>query len=107
AWGIIGDLVSFFARKPAHWYRGTVFSMSGVTILSAVVYGHHMYVTGMNPLLGKSFMFLTLVISVPAIILFLNWLKTIWKGSVRPTVPMLFALGMIFVFGLGGLTGLY
>jgi cytochrome c oxidase subunit 1 len=107
AWGIVSDLVSFFSRKPAYWYKGTVYAMTAVTILSAVVYGHHMFVTGMNPLLGKSFMLLTLIISVPAEILFLNWLHTIWKGSMRTTVPMLFALGMVFVFGLGGLTGIF
>jgi cytochrome c oxidase subunit I len=81
--------------------------MTAVTVLSAVVYGHHMFVTGMNPLLGQSFMTLTLIISVPAELLFLNWLHTIWKGSIRLTVPMLFALGTVFVFGLGGLTGLF
>ncbi|MEK6608333.1 MAG: cbb3-type cytochrome c oxidase subunit I [Myxococcota bacterium] len=107
AWGIATDLLSFFARKPAYWFKGSVIAMTAVTILSAVVYGHHMFVTGMNPLLGQSFMLLTLIISVPAELLFLNWLHTLWKGSIRLTVPMLFALGMVFVFGLGGLTGLY
>ncbi|MEE2750784.1 MAG: cbb3-type cytochrome c oxidase subunit I [Myxococcota bacterium] len=107
AWGIVGDLVSFFCRKPAYWYRGSVYAMVAVSILSAVVYGHHMYLTGMNPLLGKSFMLLTLIISVPAEMLFLNWLHTIWKGNMRHETPMLFALGVIFVFGLGGLTGLH
>jgi cytochrome c oxidase subunit I len=76
-------------------------------VLSAVVYGHHMFVTGMSPLLGQGFMLLTLIISVPAEVLFLNWLHTIWKGSIRATSPMLFSLGMIFVFGLGGLTGIF
>jgi cytochrome c oxidase subunit 1 len=107
AWGIVADLLAFFSRKPANWYKGTVLAMSAVTILSAVVYGHHMFQTGMNPLLGQGFTTLTLIISVPAEVLFLNWLRTIYKGSVRLTVPMLFALSMVFVFGLGGLTGLY
>ncbi len=107
AWGIISDVIPFFARKPAYWYKGSVLAMVAVTVLSAVVYGHHMFLTGMNPLLGKGFMVLTLIISVPAEILFLNWLHTIWKGSNRLTSPMLFALGTVFVFGLGGLTGLY
>jgi cytochrome c oxidase subunit 1 len=65
-----------------------------------------MYTTGMAPLLGKSFMLMTLIISVPAELLFLNWLHTMYHGSMRRTVPMLFALGTIFVFGSGGLTGL-
>jgi len=107
AWGIMTDLMSFFSRKPAYWFRGSVYAMVFVTILSAVVYGHHMFTTGMNPLLGQSFMLLTLVISVPAEILFLNWLHTLWHGSVRLTVPMLFAMGSVFVFGLGGLTGIF
>jgi cytochrome c oxidase subunit 1 len=106
-WGIVSDILSFFARKPAHWYAGSVGAMVAVTGLSAVVYGHHMYMTGMSPLLGQSFMLLTLAISVPAMVLFVNWLMTIWKGSTHLTVPMLFALGMVFVFGAGGLTGLY
>src|SRR5437868_10582439 len=105
-WGFVTDLVSFFARKPAYWYRGSIFAMSAVTVLSAVVYGHHMFVTGMNPMLGQSFQLLTLIISVPAELLFLNWLHTIWKGSNRFDSPMIYAIGVIFVFGLGGLTGL-
>jgi len=107
AWGIIGDLLSVFSRKPANFYKGSVFSMVAVTVLSAVVYGHHMFQTGMAPMLGKTFMLLTLIISVPAELLFLNWLRTIWKGSIRLTSPMLFSLGTVFVFGVGGLTGLY
>jgi cytochrome c oxidase subunit 1 len=106
AWGVIGDLMSFFARKPPHWYRGTVFAMISVTTLSGLVYGHHMYVAGITPLLGLGFEVLTLSISVPAVILFANWLLTLWRGSIRLTVPMLFALGTVFVFGIGGLTGL-
>ena len=107
AWGIVSDLLSFFSRKPANWYRGTVYSMIAVCVLSAVVYGHHMFLTGFTPLLGQGFMLFTLIISVPAEVLFLNWLRTIYQGSIRLTSPMLFSLGMLFVFGMGGLTGLY
>ncbi len=107
AWGIMGDLISFFSRKPAFWYRGSCFAMITVSVLSAVVYGHHMFETGMAPLLGHSFMLLTLIISVPAEMLFLNWLHTMWRGSMRKDTPMLFGLGAIFVFGLGGLTGIF
>jgi cytochrome c oxidase subunit 1 len=105
-WGFVCDLLSFFSRKPAFWYKGSVFAMCAVTVLSAVVYGHHMYQTGMAPLLGLGFEILTLTISVPAVMLFVNWLNTIWKGSLRLQTPMLFALGVVFVFGAGGLTGL-
>ncbi len=107
AWGFVADFVSFFARKPAYWYKGSVIAMVAITVLSAVVYGHHMFTTGMNPMLGKAFMTLTLIISLPAELLFLNWLHTIWKGSVRLHTPMLFTLGVIFVFAIGGLTGIY
>jgi cytochrome c oxidase subunit 1 len=107
AWGIVSDFLSFFARKPAYAYRVTALSMSTVTLLSALVYGHHMFVASMSPLLGKAFMVLTLLISAPALMLGLNWLHTLWKGAIRLTVPMLFALGVVFVFGVGGFTGLY
>ncbi len=105
-WGIVADTLSFFARKPCAWYRGYVYAFGAITAFSAIVYGHHMYVTGMNPVLSTAFEILTLTISFPAVIIFLNWLHTIWRGSIRFTVPMLFALGVVFVFGLGGLTGL-
>jgi cytochrome c oxidase subunit 1 len=107
AWGVVSDLLSFFARKPAYAYKVTALAMSAVCVLSAVVYGHHMYTTSMSPMLGQSFMVLTMIISVPAEIFFLNWLHTLWKGSIRLTVPLLFSLGVLFVFGIGGLTGLY
>ena len=107
AWGIVTDLLSFFARKPAFGYRVTVWSLIAVVILSAVVYGHHMFTTGMSPLLGESFMVLTMIISVPTSLLFLNWLGTLWRGAMRLTTPMLFCVGLVFTFGLGGLTGLF
>jgi len=107
AWGFVCDLLSFFARKPAFGYRTSVGAMVAVTVLSAVVYGHHMFTTGLSPMLGESFMLLTMIISVPAEILFFNWLHTLWKGNLRLEVPMLWAIGVIFVFGLGGLTGIY
>jgi cytochrome c oxidase subunit 1 len=106
-WGIVSDFLSFFARKPAYAYRVSALAMCTVTVLSALVYGHHMYVSAMSPLLGRAFMVLTLVISAPAMMLVLNWIHTIWRGSIRLTSPMLFTLGVLFVFGVGGLTGLY
>jgi cytochrome c oxidase subunit 1 len=107
AWGIVGDLLSFFARKPAFGYRVTVGALVGVVILSTVVYGHHMFTTGMSPLLGESFMLLTMIISVPTALIVLSWLGTLWRGAIRFPTPMLFCLGLVFTFGVGGLTGLY
>ena len=107
AWGITSDLLSFFSRKPAFGYKMTALCLSTITVLSTVVYGHHMYTTQMSPLLTQSFMTLTMLISIPSAIFFANWLGTLWKGSIRFTSPMLFSLGVVFVFGLGGLTGLY
>ncbi len=107
AWGIVSDLLSFFARKPAFGAKATALSMTTITILSTLVYGHHMFTTQMSPLLTQTFMTLTMTISIPSAIFFANWLGTLWKGSIRLHSPMLFSLGVVFVFGLGGLTGLY
>ncbi len=107
AWGIASDLLAFFSRKPAYGYRVTVWSLIAIVVLSGLVYGHHMFVTGMSPLLGESFMLLTMIISVPSVILGVGWLGTIWRGAIRLTTPMLFALGLVLVFGMGGFTGLF
>ena len=107
AWGIVSDLLSFFSRKPAFGYKATALSMTAITILSTLVYGHHMFTTQMSPLLTQTFMTLTMTISIPSAIFFANWLGTIWRGSIHFHTPMLFSLGVVFVFGLGGLTGLY
>lgn len=107
AWGIVSDLLSFFSRKPAFGAKATALAMTAVTVLSTLVYGHHMFTTQMSPLLTQSFMTLTMTISIPSAIFFANWLGTIWKGSIRFDSPMLFSLGVVFVFGLGGLTGLH
>jgi cytochrome c oxidase subunit 1 len=106
-WGIVSDLLSFFARKPAFGAKATVMCMTVITVLSAIVYGHHMMTTGMTPILTESFMMLTMLISIPSAIFFLNWLGTLWRGNIQFTTPMLWALGVVIVFGLGGLTGLY
>ena len=107
AWGIVGDLLAFFARKPLFGYRVTVGALIAVVVLSTVVYGHHMFTTGMSPLLGESFMLLTMIISVPTSLIVFSWLGTLWRGAIRMATPMLFCLGMVFTFGVGGLTGLY
>jgi cytochrome c oxidase subunit 1 len=107
AWGIASDILAFFSRKPAFGAKATALSMTSITILSTLVYGHHMYTTQMSPLLTQTFMTLTMTISIPSAIFFANWLGTIWRGTIKFDTPMLFSLGIVFVFGLGGLTGLY
>jgi cytochrome c oxidase subunit 1 len=107
AWGIVSDLLSFFSRKPAFGARATALSMVAISVLSTVVYGHHMFTTGLSPLLTSAFTTLTLLISIPSGIFFLNWLGTLWKGELRLTAAMWFSLGVVFTFGLGGLTGLH
>ncbi|WP_224240629.1 cytochrome c oxidase subunit I [Hyalangium gracile] len=105
-WGMIGDMVSYFSRRPAHGYRGTVLAMSTVSALSGLVYAHHLFTSGLSPMLGRAFSTLTLIISLPSTVMFLNWLVTMWRGSVRLTAPLLAAVGAMVVFGLGGITGL-
>ncbi|MDH4467825.1 MAG: cbb3-type cytochrome c oxidase subunit I [Bacteriovoracaceae bacterium] len=107
AWGMVSDFLSFFSRKPAFAAKATALSMTAITVLSTLVYGHHMFTTQMSPLLTQTFMTLTMTISIPSAIFFANWLGTLWRGSISFDTPMIFALGVVFVFGLGGLTGLY
>ncbi|MCI0588909.1 MAG: cbb3-type cytochrome c oxidase subunit I [Planctomycetes bacterium] len=106
-WGILSDLLSVFSRKPAFGYRVSVIAMAAIVAVSGIVWGHHMFTSGMSPLLGKAFVLLTLAVSVPTALLFLNWLGTLWKGSIRFEPPMVYALGIVFVFAVGGLTGVF
>ncbi|MBI4012283.1 MAG: cbb3-type cytochrome c oxidase subunit I [Candidatus Rokubacteria bacterium] len=107
AMGIASDVLSVFARKPIFGYRAMAFSMIGIAFLSWIVYGHHMFVSGMNPALGTSFMITTMVIAVPSAIKTFNWLGTLWGGSIRFTVPMLNALAFVSMFVIGGLSGIF
>lgn len=106
-WGIVSDLLSVFARKPVFGYKATVLSMMVITAISGIVWGHHMYTAGMSPTLSRVFMTLTVMVSIPSAIFFLNWLATLWRGAIQFTSPMLAALGVILVFSLGGLTGIF
>jgi len=106
AWGLIGDLLAHFARRPPHWYRATVVSMSAVVVFSGLVYAHHMFTTGLSPFLNRAFSTFTLLISVPSLVLYLNWLFTISRARVRLQSPLVAAVGSVIVFGLGGMTGL-
>jgi cytochrome c oxidase subunit I len=105
--GIASELLSTFARKPIFGYRAMVFSMMGIAFLSWIVWGHHMFQSGMNPTLGTTFMISTMVIAVPSAIKVFNWLGTIWGGNIRFTVPMLNALAFVAMFTIGGLSGIF
>ncbi|BCL75145.1 alternative cytochrome c oxidase subunit 1 [Jeongeupia sp. HS-3] len=107
AFGIVSDLLSTHARKNIFGYRMMVWAIIIIGVLSFVVWAHHMYVSGMNPYFGFFFATTTLVIAVPTAIKVYNWLLTLWRGSIHLTVPMLFAIGFVSTFVIGGLTGLF
>lgn len=107
AFGLISDVLSCHARKNIFGYRMMVWAIVIIGALSFIVWAHHMYVSGMNPYFGFFFAFTTLIIAVPTAIKVYNWVLTLWEGNIRLTVPMLFALGFIFTFLHGGLTGIF
>lgn len=107
AFGIVSDLLSVHARKNIFGYRLMVWAIVVIGALSFVVWAHHMYVSGMNPYFGFFFATTTLIIAVPTAIKVYNWVLTLWRGNIRLTVPMLFAIGFVFTFINGGLTGIF
>ena len=107
AFGIVSDLLSVHARKNIFGYRLMVWAILVIGGLSFIVWAHHMYVSGMNPYFGFFFATTTLIIAVPTAIKVYNWVLTLWRGNIRLTVPMLFAIGFVFTFINGGLTGLF
>ncbi|MDX2425980.1 MAG: cbb3-type cytochrome c oxidase subunit I, partial [Cycloclasticus sp.] len=107
AFGIVSDLLSVHARKNIFGYRMMVWAIIIIGALSFIVWAHHMYVSGMNPYFGFFFATTTLIIAVPTAIKVYNWVLTLWRGNIRLNVPMLFAIGFIFTFVNGGLTGLF
>ena len=107
AFGLVSDVLSTHARRNIFGYRMMVWAIVAIGGLSFIVWAHHMYVSGMNPYFGFFFAFTTLIIAVPTAIKVYNWVLTLWKGNIRMTVPMLFAMGFIFTFIHGGLTGLF
>ncbi|MEO8719575.1 MAG: cbb3-type cytochrome c oxidase subunit I [Ginsengibacter sp.] len=107
AMGITSEVISTNARKPIFGYMAMVGSFFAIASLSFLVWAHHMFVTGMNPFLGSFFVLFTLLIAVPSSIKTFNWLTTLWKGSIRFTPAMLFAIGFVSLFISGGLTGIW
>lgn len=106
ALGLTSEVISTNSRKPIFGYRAMIGSMLGIGFLSFIVWAHHMYVTGMDPFLGSVFMFLTLIIAIPSAVKGFNYITTLWKGNIRFTPAMLFAIGMVSLFISGGVTGI-
>ena len=107
AMGMVSEILSVNSRKPIFGYMAMVGSLFAITILAFLVWAHHMFVTGLNPFLGAFFVLLTLLIAVPSAIKVFNWLTTLWRGNIRFTPGMLFAIGFVSLFISGGLTGLF
>src|SRR4029434_846308 len=107
AMGVTSEVLSVFARKPIFGYRAMAYSMIAIAFLSWVVWGHHMFQSGMNPSLGTAFTLTTMIIAVPSAIKTFNWLGTLWGGSIRFTVPMLNALAFVAMFVIRGLSGIF
>ena len=107
AMGMASEVMSVNSRKPIFGYMAMVGSLFAITALAFVVWAHHMFVTGMNPFLGSFFVLLTLLIAVPSAIKVFNWLTTLWRGNIRFSPGMLFAIGFVSLFISGGLTGVF
>ncbi|HYG37448.1 MAG TPA: cbb3-type cytochrome c oxidase subunit I [Cytophagales bacterium] len=106
AFGIVSEIIATNSRKPIFGYRAMIGSLLVITVLSFVVWAHHMFVTGMNPFLGSIFMFLTLIIAIPSAVKSFNYITTLWRGNIIFTPAMLFCIGFVSVFISGGLTGI-
>src|SRR5579885_3075551 len=107
AMGMVSDIICTFARKPLFGYRPMVYSIAGIAGLGFIVWGHHMFQSGMDPRLGTGFMIATIMIALPSAVTTFNWLGTVWMGNVQYTTAMLFALGFVSLFIIGGLSGIF
>ena len=105
--GIASELIATFSRKPIFGYRAMAYAMASIAFLSWVVWGHHMFQSGMDPALGTGFMLTTMVIGVPSAIKTFNWLGTLYKGDIHYTTAMLNALSFVAMFVIGGLSGIF
>lgn len=107
AMGMVSEILSVNSRKPIFGYMAMIGSLFAIAILAFLVWAHHMFVTGLNPFLGSIFVLLTLLIAVPSAIKVFNWLTTLWRGNIRFTPAMMFAIGFVSLFISGGLTGIW
>ena len=107
AMGMISDIISTFSRKPLFGYKPMVFALGAIAGLGFIVWGHHMFQSGMNPALGATFMLSTMMIALPSAIKVFNWLGTMWGGRIQFTTPMLNAMAFVAMFVIGGLSGIF
>jgi cytochrome c oxidase subunit 1 len=106
ALGLSSEVIATNSRKPIFGYKAMIGSILAIGFLSFIVWGHHMFVTGMNPFLGSVFVFTTLLIAIPSAVKVFNYLTTLWKGSLILTPAMMFAIGLVSTFITGGVTGI-
>jgi cytochrome c oxidase subunit 1 len=106
ALGLSSEIISTNSRKPIFGYRAMIGSILAIGFLSFIVWGHHMFITGMNPFLGSVFVFTTLLIAIPSAVKVFNYLTTLWRGSLIFTPAMLFAISLVSTFITGGVTGI-
>ncbi len=107
AFGIISEIIPVFARKPIFGYKAIAYSSFAIAIISFFVWLHHMFVSGISETAAAIFSFLTMLVAIPTAIKVFNWVATLYKGSISLESPMLYALSFIFLFTVGGLTGVY
>ena len=107
AMGLTSEILAVFSRKPIFGYKAMVYAMVAIGFLGFIVWGHHMFVSGMNLTLSAAFSVSTMVIAVPSAIKTFNWTGTIWRGSIEFTTAMCFALAFVSMFVIGGLSGIF
>ena len=107
AMGMVSDIISTFSRKPLFGYKPMVIAIAAIAGLGFVVWGHHMFQSGMNPMLGATFMLSTMLIALPSAIKTFNWLGTMWGGRIQFTSAMLNAIAFVSMFVIGGLSGIF
>lgn len=106
AMGIVSEIMATNSRKPIFGYRAMVASLITIAFLSTIVWGHHMFISGMNPFLGSVFTFTTLLIAIPSAVKSFNWITTLWRGKLQMNVAMLWCIAFVSTFITGGLTGI-
>ncbi|MBK9981551.1 MAG: cbb3-type cytochrome c oxidase subunit I [Saprospiraceae bacterium] len=107
AMGLVSEVLSVHSRKPIFGYKAMVYSILAIGFLSFLVWAHHMFMSGVNPFISNFFVIFTLIIAVPSAVKVFNWISTLYKGNIRFTSAMLFAIGFVSMFISGGLTGVF